>query len=185
MRLQKAVVPILAVSILSLGGIALAQSGSFSPAQGNMPGTAAPHSRGSRGQSLQQWAQQLNLSADQVQKIQSINEQYKSQLEQSRTAIRQARQQFQEMMEGNSATDAQIRDQHQQLQNLQQQAANARFEKMLAIRNVLSPEQRTKSAELMRQRRQEWRGRMHNMNPSGDTEQPTGQPAGQPTGQPQ
>ena len=47
----------------------------------------------------------------------------------------------------------QLRQQHQQLQDLRQQASDRCFTTMLEIREVLTPEQRIEWAELIRQRR--------------------------------
>jgi len=45
-----------------------------------------------------------------------------------------------------------LRQQHQEVQGLRNQLDNQRFETMLEIRQVLTPEQRTKMAELMEKR---------------------------------
>jgi len=45
-----------------------------------------------------------------------------------------------------------LRQQHQEVQGLRNQLDNQRFETMLETRQVLTPEQRTKMAELMEKR---------------------------------
>ncbi len=55
-------------------------------------------------------------------------------------------------MTGN-ASDDQLRQQHQEMQALRQQVETRRFETMLQIRKVLTPEQRAKAAQLMQEHR--------------------------------
>lgn len=96
--------------------------------------------------------QNLNLSEQQQQQIQSIRDRYESQFEQNRNAMEQAREQLRTLMTGN-ANDSQIRAQHQQVQQLAQQMGNLHFESMMEIRNVLDASQRQKFGEMMNQRR--------------------------------
>jgi len=95
--------------------------------------------------------QALNLTQEQQQSLQRIRQQSKPQMDQRKQALRQAHQELRQMMQGTASTD-EIRAKHQQVQQLRQQMENLRFENMLAMREVLTPEQRTKFAELMQQR---------------------------------
>ena len=52
-----------------------------------------------------------------------------------------------------NASEEQLRKQHQNIQGLRQQLGNNRFETMLQVREILTPEQRTQMAELMEQKR--------------------------------
>lgn len=97
------------------------------------------------------WLKDLNLSADQVQKMRAIRGQYQDKINQGRQAVRQARQELQELMAGD-ATEAQIREKYNQVKGLKQQVADAQFESILATRNVLNPEQRRKLASRMLKR---------------------------------
>jgi periplasmic protein CpxP/Spy len=91
---------------------------------------------------------ELNLTADQQAKIKAIRDQEKSASADRRTQMKAAFDQMRSLSAGN-ATDDQLRAQHQQVRQLRQQAEDRRFETMLKIRAVLTPEQRTKMAELM------------------------------------
>lgn len=102
--------------------------------------------------------EQLNLSADQKQRMESIRNQYKDQIRQREAAVRAARQEMKTMMDGNAST-AQIRTKHEQISALQQQLMSTRMEMMLAMREVLTPEQRARMAELMKQRREQMSNR--------------------------
>lgn len=110
--------------------------------------------RGGRGQGGPNGGlmQQLNLSEQQQQQIQAIRERYQPQLEQGREAMKQAHEQFRNLMTGN-ANESQVRAQHQQIQQLAQQMGSLRFESMMEIRNVLDESQRQQFAEMMDERR--------------------------------
>ncbi|MBW4471152.1 MAG: Spy/CpxP family protein refolding chaperone [Stenomitos rutilans HA7619-LM2] len=97
------------------------------------------------------WLKDLNLSADQVQKMRAIRNQYQDKIGQGRQAVRQSRQELQALMAGD-ATEAQIRAKYNQVKTLKQQVADAQFESILATRNVLNPEQRRKFASRMLKR---------------------------------
>lgn len=95
---------------------------------------------------------QLNLSQDQQQKLQAIQSQYKEQISQRKQALRQATQELRNLMAGNASTD-QIRTKHREVQGLRQQLDDVSFESTLAMRDVLTPDQRSQWAKLMEQRR--------------------------------
>ncbi|MGA7932025.1 MAG: Spy/CpxP family protein refolding chaperone [Kovacikia sp.] len=103
---------------------------------------------GNRGQKMYQ---QLNLSADQQAQIESIKEQAKTSNQGLRQQLKTAREQLKTLLASNDASDSALRQAHQQLQPLTQQMSDQRFDTMLKIRNVLTPAQRTKLAELRKQ----------------------------------
>jgi periplasmic protein CpxP/Spy len=103
---------------------------------------------------LSPWLAELNLSAEQVQRIQAISSQSQSQLVERRKSLRQAQDQLRLLLEG-AASNAQIREQHYQVQLLRQQVSSLQFERLLSIREVLTPEQRRQFAVQMRNRRQQ------------------------------
>jgi len=107
--------------------------------------------RGNRGEKL---FQQLNLSADQQAQITSIKEQSKTASQGLRQQMKTARTQYKTLLSNNDASADQLRQSHQQVQTLGQQLGEQRFDTMLKIRNVLTPEQRTKLTELRQQNRQ-------------------------------
>ncbi len=95
---------------------------------------------------------ELNLSADQMTKIQQIRTRYRDELKNDREAARQAQQELRTLMAG-TANDDQIREKYRQVKDLRAKAADAQFNSMLEIRNVLSPEQRQKFADRMEKQR--------------------------------
>ena len=109
------------------------------------------------------WIQDLNLTPEQTQRMQAIQNQYKDRMRQNQEALRQAHQELQTMLGGNASQD-EIRTKHRQVQTLMQQLDNLRFESMLAVREILTPEQR----RIMSQRMQNMRPNPRNSpgNPS-------------------
>jgi len=107
------------------------------------------------------WIDQLNLTDQQKQKLLAVQSQYKDQISQRQQAVRQANKELREMMVGNSSAD-QIRRKHTQVQQLRQQLEESRLNSMLAMRDVLTSEQRSKLAQLMQQRHQNSRKQQGN-----------------------
>lgn len=105
--------------------------------------------------------EKLNLSADQKQKMQAVRDQYKDQISQRMQAVRQARQELETMMAG-TANASQMRDKHRQIMGLRQQLEDVQFESTLAMRELLTSEQRSQLAQLMQQRQQAAKNRTPN-----------------------
>ena len=103
----------------------------------------------------------LNLSADQKQKMQAVRDQYKDQISQRMQAVRQARQELETMMAG-TANASQMRDKHRQIMGLRQQLEDVQFESTLAMRELLTSEQRSQLAQLMQQRHETAKNRTQN-----------------------
>jgi periplasmic protein CpxP/Spy len=158
MKLRSLLVAGGAAVLLPIGGFVLTQSVlhtsvlAQSPAAGDRnesrPGPGSPGRKGWGDK----WQEQLNLSADQKAQIQKIREQEKSASEGLRQQMRTAMEKQKSLMTGN-ASDEQLRQQHQEMQTLRQQAETRRFETMLQIRKILTPEQRAKAAQLMQEHR--------------------------------
>lgn len=105
--------------------------------------------------------EKLNLSADQKQKMQAVRAQYKDQISQRMQAVRQARKELETMMAG-TANASQIRDKHRQIMGLRQQLQDVQFESTLAMRELLTSEQRSQLAQLMQQRHETAKNRTQN-----------------------
>ncbi len=103
--------------------------------------------------------QKLNLSAEQKSKISAIHREKRSQIESMRTEIDSKRDSFHALLAGN-ASDSEIRKSHDEMQALHAKMAAIHFDTFLAIRSVLTPEQR-KEMMLQMDKRKEFRGDMH------------------------
>jgi periplasmic protein CpxP/Spy len=111
----------------------------------------APAQKKEWGNKGEKMYQQLNLSADQQAQIKSIREQSKTSNQGLRQQLKTAHDQLKTLLTSSDASDDAIRQAHQQVQTLGQQMGEQRFDTMLKIRNVLTPAQRTKLAELRKQ----------------------------------
>ncbi|NEP01642.1 MAG: Spy/CpxP family protein refolding chaperone [Symploca sp. SIO2E9] len=147
--------------VLATAPILVSTSGSFALAQTKpaIPEITAqrPAPNGERPKFSQEprWLQELDLSAEQSERIKAIRQQSRQEMESRYQEMQEAREQMQSLMAGN-ATREQLRQQHQQLQNIRQELGNQRFETMLDIREVLTPQQRAQMAELAQQHRGHW-----------------------------
>lgn len=104
-----------------------------------------------RGEGIKRLLEQLDLTPEQSQEIEAIQEKSRTEKDTLRQQIQTKHQEMRSLFTSDS-TPEQLREQHEQLQALHQQLATNRFEKMLKIREILTPEQRTQMAELMAQR---------------------------------
>jgi periplasmic protein CpxP/Spy len=132
---------------LGLGTPILAQAQTPPP----NPGSEQPM----RGRGREDLLQQLNLTPEQTRQIAEIRQRSKGKMQQTRQNLRQARQELNQMIGSQQASDRDIQEKFRQVQNLQQEMANQRMENLIAIRRVLTPEQRQQYATLMQQRRQQ------------------------------
>jgi periplasmic protein CpxP/Spy len=97
--------------------------------------------------------QQLNLSRDQIQRLQQLRKNAQGQNKERRQALQVAKQELTQLIQGTGSSD-QIRQKRQQVQSLQREIADTNFEQTLAIREILTPEQRVKLQQIAAQRRQ-------------------------------
>lgn len=140
--------------LLSLGGIvALVNPHLFPPqvAKGIMG--QPRHNRGDRG-----LMQQLNLTQDQKKELQAIQQQYRGPLHEQRQKLLQAQQELSDLM-GGTASQSQIREKYRQVEALRQQVGELNLNSMLAMREVMTLEQRSRFAQLMQKRKENFRDR--------------------------
>ncbi|MGD1921676.1 MAG: Spy/CpxP family protein refolding chaperone [Pleurocapsa sp.] len=118
----------------------------------NMRHFAQRNEHGKRGRGLDKLMQQLDLTPEQSQQIEAIQEDSREIAEDLKEQMRSQREEMKSLM-ASDADAGELRTQHQEAQSLHQQASNNRFETMLSIREVLTPEQRAEMAELVEQHR--------------------------------
>jgi len=144
-----AVLPLL----IPVGSVVTASAESIFPsyaiAQENSE-TEKPNKEEFQQRRREQFRQALNLTPEQTTQIDQIKEQGKQAKAGKREEFQAARAQMQTLMAGDTSED-ELRTQHRVLQDLRQEMSEARFENKLKIRQVLTPEQRTKMAELKQQ----------------------------------
>ncbi|MGB7445013.1 MAG: periplasmic heavy metal sensor [Coleofasciculaceae cyanobacterium] len=97
--------------------------------------------------------EELNLSQEQKQEMEAIHFRNKDQIAQLQQELHQAQQELKELMTSSASTE-EIRAKHKEAQNLQLQLGGLRFESLLAMREVMTQQQRLRFAELMQVRSQ-------------------------------
>ena len=110
------------------------------------------YARKGRGDRMTRLLEQLDLTPEQSEQIETIRQQSQADTETLRQEFQQAHAQMRSLLAGNANSD-ELRQQHQQIQTLHQQLGNQRFETMLQVREILTPEQRSQMAELIQQHR--------------------------------
>jgi Spy/CpxP family protein refolding chaperone len=107
--------------------------------------------------------QELELTAAQQAQIETLKENHRTEMDGLREQMQPIKKEIRELMVG-TADKATIRAKHQEAQSLHTKIQDARFEQMLEIREVLTPEQRQKFADIMDQKRDQ----MPNRRESGE-----------------
>lgn len=110
-----------------------------------------PSAEGKQRRGWRKVFDQLDLSDDQKAEIQNIRQQARESGP-NREEARAAREKMRELFASDASAD-ELRSQHQANQSLRQALRDQRFETKLKIREVLTPEQRAKLAELKPERR--------------------------------
>jgi protein CpxP len=95
---------------------------------------------------------QLNLSDDQWQKLKEIGDRDRGSLREMGQKVKQGHRELRELLASNEGSDR-IRAKHDQLLNLQTELRQKHFERMLSMRDVLTPEQRSQLNQLMQKNR--------------------------------
>lgn len=96
--------------------------------------------------------EELNLKQEQQQKLQLIQSRYKDKIEYLQEGINRSNQEFRSLMISN-IDPGQIRNKHQEVQDLRQKLDNLRLESMIEMREVLTPAQRSRFAQMMARRK--------------------------------
>jgi periplasmic protein CpxP/Spy len=106
-----------------------------------------------RSGGMDRMLEQLNLSDEQSQQIEEIKTQSRTNNESLYQEIEAIHEEMRSLLAEDPSVE-QLREQHQKMQALHQQLGDNRFETMLQIREVLTPEQRSQMAELIIEKRE-------------------------------
>uniref|UniRef100_UPI00190F06CF Spy/CpxP family protein refolding chaperone n=1 Tax=Calothrix rhizosoleniae TaxID=888997 RepID=UPI00190F06CF len=100
----------------------------------------------------------------QVEKIKSIYNEAKQdpEMQSLYQDMKAAKEEMGNLIASDNATNEELIEQHNKIQGIRQQLSRKRLDKNLAVREVLTSEQRKKMVELKRQRRQRWKSRRGN-----------------------
>ncbi len=104
-----------------------------------------------REERRQRMIEELNLTDEQVQQLDAIRSDRKDAAKSNYEALKTERETLRNLV-SNSASVNELRSQHQKIQDLRQSMGSERFENMLQMYEILTPEQRTTFAEKMKMR---------------------------------
>lgn len=133
---------------LSIGAVAIA---SPKPWLSQITSQNSNQPNHSPNQDVPKWIQRLNITTEQTQRMQTIRNKYRGQISESGKALRQAQLELGQML-GSDANIDTLRQKHRQVENLKQKVGNLRFESLLEMREVLTPEQRRQVADSLQNR---------------------------------
>ena len=95
---------------------------------------------------------QLNLSTEQLQKLKTVRDRDLARMRELSQQARQANMELRDLLAGSESIDV-VRAKHNQALNLQQELRKQHFERMLAMREILTPQQRSQLKEIMQKDR--------------------------------
>lgn len=95
---------------------------------------------------------QLNLSTEQLQKLKTIRDRDLARIRELSQQSQQANKELRDLLAGTENSDV-IRTKHTQVLALQQELQSKHFERMLAMREILTPQQRSQLNEVMQKNR--------------------------------
>lgn len=95
---------------------------------------------------------QLNLSPEQLQKLKTIRDRNPNRMRELAQQLRQANKELRNLLVSTESSDA-IRAKHTQVLSLQQELQKQHFERMLSMREILTPQQRSQLNEIMQKNR--------------------------------
>ena len=95
---------------------------------------------------------QLNLSPEQLQKLKAIRDRNPNRMRELAQQSRQANKELRDLLVSTESSDA-IRAKHTQVLSLQQELQKQHFERMLSMREILTPQQRSQLNEIMQKNR--------------------------------
>jgi periplasmic protein CpxP/Spy len=132
---------------------ALAQTNSTpgSDTQQVQPGERRERFKEMRKQRMEQMVQELGLTQEQQTKVSSIRESAKNDTTSQRQQLKTEMEAMRSLVAKSVSAD-ELRQQQTKIKALKAQMSDQRFETMLQIYEVLTPQQRTKFAETMQKR---------------------------------
>jgi Spy/CpxP family protein refolding chaperone len=95
---------------------------------------------------------QLNLSTEQLQNLKAIRDRDSARIRDLAQQSRQANKELRDLLASAEGSNV-IRAKHTQVLNLQQELQRQHFERMLAMREILTPYQRSQLKEIMQKER--------------------------------
>ena len=117
-----------------------------------------PMDRGGKGGGPRQMMEQLDLTPEQRTKLDALRKASRDKISAVKDEMRQSQEKLTQALQSNTSTD-ELRKLHKKNQELKNKMSDARFDQVLAIRQVLTPEQQKKFQELRKGKGPMGRGR--------------------------
>ena len=123
----------------------------------------------------------MNLTPEQMERLQTIRTEQKAEIEKTRDALHQAHEEMRDLI-GSEVDEATIREKYRQVSSLRQEMADLRFNSMMEMRKTFTLEQRRQFVEKMKERHSHFGDRRDRGNRGGFRDHHSGQskPAGPP-----
>ncbi len=103
------------------------------------------------GRHLEKLTKELGLTTEQQEQVKAVHGKDRAQIKKQREVMRTARKELEQAIKS-SATDEEIHGKFSQLEKAQAEFSKLRFEKVLAIRSILTAEQRLNFKGMGKQR---------------------------------
>ena len=103
--------------------------------------------RGGKGGGPRQMMEQLNLTPEQRTKLDALRKANRDKVSGMRDEMRKSQEQLTQAFQSNASND-ELRKIHKKSQEVKNKMSDAQFDQVLAIREVLTPEQKKKFQEL-------------------------------------
>jgi len=110
---------------------------------GGMAGISQAQAESDHKRRKDAWLEELNLSPEQQEQLKQIREKNKEGIKKQKQAMKAERRKLQEAFQSD-ASDATIKAQFNKVQDQRRAFGEARFDQVLEIRKILTPEQRKK-----------------------------------------
>jgi Spy/CpxP family protein refolding chaperone len=159
LKLKSALVTAIAAMGIALVLPMLAQAEADDDARISDRGPGGPHHGGPRGPDpgrfIDEHGDELGLDGDARESIQAIVDASRSRSEQMRGEIRSERETMRELLSQSSPDEAAVMSQNDRVEALKSRQRKNRLEAMLAIRKLLTPEQREQLIAIREERRRD------------------------------
>lgn len=119
--------------------------------QGRGRGKGGGMGKGERSFPPPGMVERLNLADEQVQQLKAVHKKYRDETASTREKIRQAHETLRAAMESD-ASEEKLRQNHEAVHGARKKLADTRFEEALAVRKILTPEQRKQFRGMMDQK---------------------------------
>ena len=139
--MKKLMIAVLAVALLATSGVVMAQGPGGGPGMGRGPGMGMGYGPNDPGYGPGAWAQKLNLTAEQTQKMQALREGFFKETVPLRNEMTIKKLELQTLWAQAKPDEAKILAKQKEINALRAQFQEKATKNRLEARNILTPEQ--------------------------------------------